>query len=113
MARRRIPTHRCYKSRNLGLVILDGKQHYLGPYGKPESLAEYERLIQEWLAKKAGTPTDGRADRRVTVDELILAFWKHAQVHYRKPDGSPSGELANLKVALRPSRPLYGKTPAQ
>ena len=44
---------------------------------------------------------------------MILAFWRHAEVHYRAPDGTPSGELVNLKVAIRPLRKLYGETPAR
>jgi hypothetical protein len=33
MPRPRIPTYRRYKPKNLGLVVIDGKQHYLGKYG--------------------------------------------------------------------------------
>jgi integrase len=112
MPRLRISTHRCYKPKNLGLVVLEGRQHYLGPYGSPESLASYDRLLQEWLAKKAYLPVGDRKNARLTIDELLVAFRTHAEVHYRKPDGSPSGELENLKLALRPLRRLYGQTPA-
>jgi integrase len=113
MQRRRIPSYRCYKPKNLGLVVLDGKQHYLGRYGSPESLAEYNRLIQEWLARTPDLPVVGPSPTQPTIDELILAFWRHAEGHYRKPDGSPSGELDNLRAALRPLRRLYGHTPAR
>src|SRR4051794_3143258 len=113
MPRTRIPAYRCYKPKNLGLVVLDGKQHYLGPYGSPESVAEYKRLLQEFLAKEVVNSPAGHADRSVTLDELILAFWVHAREHYRSPDGSPSGELENLRVALRPLRRLYGQKPAR
>ena len=44
---------------------------------------------------------------------MILASWKHAQAHDRKTDGSPGGELDNLRLALRPLRMLYGGTPAR
>lgn len=43
---RRIPSYRHYKPKNLGLVVIDGKYHYLGKYGTPESFAEYNRLKQ-------------------------------------------------------------------
>jgi integrase len=113
MSPHRIPTYRRYKPKNLGLVVIDGKQHYLGPYGSPESLAAYERLVQEWLARKADMLVGAEDNPRLTIDELLVAFWKHAEGHYRKPDGSPSGELENLKLALRPLRRLYGQTPAR
>jgi hypothetical protein len=58
MARLRIPSYRCYKPKNLGLVVLGGKAHYLGKYGTPESWAEYHRLVKEWLegADKPASP---------------------------------------------------------
>ena len=107
----RIPTYRRYKPKNLGLVVIDGKQHYLGPYGSPQSFAEYDRLIQEHLSKKSVAPVGERDNPNLTIDEMVAAFWKYAEDHYRKPDGSPSGELDNLKSALRPLRRLYGHTP--
>ena len=53
MSRLRVPTYRRFKPKNLGLVVIDGRQHYLGPYGSPGSVAEYDRLIQEYLAGKS------------------------------------------------------------
>jgi integrase len=115
---RRIPSYRHYKPKNLGLVVIDGRQHYLGKYGTPESIAEYNRLLQEWMVAGTLTPsvreqgpvTAVRSD--LTIDELILAFWDHAESHYRGPDGSPTGEAENFKEALKPVRRLYGQTRA-
>jgi integrase len=123
MSPRRIPTYRCYKPKNLGLVVLDGKQRYLGKYGTPESLTEYNRLVQEWLSQrstvripispeKAGSIAPVENPPNPLVNEVILAFLEYAQGHYRRPDGTPSGEFDNLRAALRPLRELYGYTPA-
>src|SRR3954453_1906395 len=107
----RVPSYRRYKPKNLGLVVIDGKQHYLGKYGTPESLAEYNRLIQEWLV--AGQTPAGQTNRPPpTVSEMILAFWRPAEQHERYADGTPTGEQNNLRDALRPVRRLYGDTPA-
>jgi integrase len=111
MPRRRIPSYRRYKPKNLGLVVLDGKYHYLGKYGTPESLAEYHRLLQEWLAGAQAPPRQA-AEPPLMVGGLILAFWRHAEQHYPLPDGNSSRELDNLRHALRPLRRLYGHTPA-
>src|SRR4051794_21083419 len=104
MPRRRIPEYRCFKPKNLGLVVIDGKQRYLGRYGSPESVAEYNRLIQEWLAREPLPRTEpGSGDAALTVDALILAFWtRHAETHYRRADGTPTGELANYREAHVP-----------
>lgn len=112
--RRRIPKYRCYKPKNLGLVVIDGTQHYLGPYGSPESVAEYNRLVQEWLARGPCLPASaGTAGESPSVNELILDFFsRHAEVHYRHADGTPTGELANFRDSFRPLKVLYGRTPA-
>jgi len=122
MTRRRIPAYRCYKPKNLGLVVLDGKQHYLGKYGTPESIAEYNRLVQEWLTRASTAPsTTPPGDQASTtiddassplVNEIIVAFLKHAKAHYVRPDGSPTGEFENLRSAIKPLRQLYGYAPA-
>jgi hypothetical protein len=47
-----------------------------------------------------------------TVNELIVAYWEHAERYYRKPSGEASYELENIRKALRRLRRLYGDTPA-
>jgi len=49
----------------------------------------------------------------LSVNELILAFWKHVERHYRHPDGKPTSEVHNYKLSLRGVRELYGDTPAR
>lgn len=46
------------------------------------------------------------------VDELLLVFWRHAEGHYRHPDGTPTRELGEYRRAFGPVRRLYGRTPA-
>jgi integrase len=48
----------------------------------------------------------------MTVNELLLAYWRWAEKNYRDADGKPTRELGNLKDALRPLRKLYGDTEA-
>jgi integrase len=49
----------------------------------------------------------------LSIKELILAFWIHAETYYRRDDGTPAAELENLRLALRPLKRLYGTTPAR
>jgi len=46
-----------------------------------------------------------------TLDELILAYWRHARRYYVK-NGQPTGETDNIRASLRPLRRLYGSTEA-
>jgi integrase len=109
----RTPSYRLHKPSGLAVVTLSGKDHYLGTHGSPESRTEYDHLVAEWLArgrgavrKEATTPADP------TVAELLLAYWRYAERHYRTPSGEPGPELDNLRDAFRPLRKLYGHTPA-
>jgi hypothetical protein len=104
------------------VVRLNGRDHYTGPWGTPEAEAAYERLLAEWLANgrsmaasAADPPVGGGIPSLAsapTVNDVILAFWKHAQVHYRDADGNPTSEPSHFRSALKPLRSLFGPEPA-
>jgi len=80
------PSLRRHKPSSLGVVTLNGKDHYLGhrPKGqntppKAVSLA-YDQLVAEWLA--AGRQSPPAAVERplsISVNELLVTFWRHAE----------------------------------
>ncbi len=41
------PKYRHYKPKDLAVVRIDGKDHYLGKHGSPESWERYHRLLAE------------------------------------------------------------------
>src|SRR5207253_2913471 len=45
-------------------------------------------------------------------NEVLLAFWRFAERHYRTPDGKPTSQLAEYRQTLRVVRELYGLAPA-
>jgi integrase len=112
----RVPSLRRHKPSSQGVVTLDGKDRYLGrwPSGlrkpPPDVQGAYDRLIAEWMANGRRLP-EAEGGAALTVNELILAFWKWAEVHYRRPDGAPTSELDNYRLSLRPLRELYGRLP--
>lgn len=110
----RPPAYRLHKARNSAVVTIDGKNHYLGPYGSPESHDRYARLIAEWRLRARPRPqtmAPRRADPTLSVNELILAYFRHAQAYYVK-DGRPTSEQDNIRQALRFVRQCSGPTPA-
>jgi integrase len=114
----RLPKYRHYKPKNLGVVRIDGRDIYLGKYGTPESWERYHRALAEWHASGViptpkTTQDDPAKAEGPTVNELILSFWRHSKTYYRRADGTPTGELDNLRLALRPLKRLYGSTPAR
>jgi integrase len=84
----------------------------LGPYGTKESKAEYARVIAEWETAEYRLPSQ-ESTNDITINELILAYLPHAERHYRRPDGTPTNELNDVKLSLRPLKELYGFTPAR
>jgi integrase len=106
----RPPTYRLHKARNCAVVTLDGRSHYLGKYGSPESHEKYARLIAEWRGNARHllpSTAPSRADQRLSINDLILAYFRHVQVYYVK-DGRPTSEQDNIRQALRYVRKLYG-----
>lgn len=113
----RVPKYRHYRPKDLAVVRIDGRDHYLGRYNSPESREKYHRLVSEWLARGVAAPAApapaGAQVADLTINELLVAFWtRFAESHYRLADGSPSGELSNYRDSLRTLRQLYGSTPA-
>ena len=79
-----VPAYQHFKARNLAKVRIEGKDHYLGPYGSSESRAEYDRLIAEHLSARAvGLPPASRESATgSTITEMIAAFRVHAEATY-------------------------------
>jgi integrase len=105
-----------HKPTGQAVVRLDGRDFYLGKHGTEPSQEAYHRLIAEWLTTGLHIPAAPDAASPaidLTVNHLNLAYWRHAEQHYPHPDGRPTGELSNLRDALRPLRKLYGHTTAK
>jgi hypothetical protein len=116
------PAYRLHKQSGQAVVDLpdgQGARHTvtLGKHDSPESRAEYDRVISEWLLAGRRWPPRPAEDNvcavnDLTVAEVILAYWQHVETYYRSPDSTPTSEAHNIKLALRPLRRLYGHTRA-
>lgn len=51
MPKRSKPAYSLHKATGQAQVRINGKDHYLGAYGSPESREIYEDLIAEWFAR--------------------------------------------------------------
>ncbi|MDA1013978.1 MAG: site-specific integrase [Planctomycetota bacterium] len=95
MSTKRKPSYLLHKATGQARVRINGKDHYLGEYGSPESRERYDDLITEWFSKNGET-----AQYALCVDDLALLFMEHANQHYRK-NGKPTSEISCIKTALR------------
>jgi integrase len=105
----RTPKLRLHKGTGQAYVVLNGKYIFFGPYGEPDVAEQYHRTIAEWHAngrQQQKTPEE------ITINELMARFWVHAEGYYRDPAGSPTTEMGNLRVSLRPMCEIYGNTKA-
>jgi len=112
-----VPSYLHHKPTNQAYVRLpDGKGGrrpiYLGEYDSSESRAEYARIVQELSVSASIKSVDematGRSDQ--TVNELLNAYRKYAEQHYRGLDGKPTGETRQVEVVCRYVSELYGHT---
>jgi len=104
---KRIPSYRQHKPSGQAVVTLNGKDHYLGPWGSDLSRNEYDRLVCEWLANGRRLPNSEAND--ITIVELIAGYLKFAKSYYAS-DRDTTSEYTCLRDALRPVRQLYGET---
>ena len=107
---RRVPKYRQHRPTGQAVVTLNGKDFYLGKYGTAASKETYARLIAEWLERGQQTTPKPAGDvpSALTVNEVILAYLRHADEYYRD---TPK-EREKIRLSLRPIRKLYGRTPA-
>jgi integrase len=106
----RLPHYRLHRASGQAIVTLNGHDHYLGPHGSQTSIDAYDQLVAEWLTAGRRAVQSEQSQSAPTIDHIILAFWQHAQVHYRRRNGTATSELENFRQALRPLRRLYGAT---
>jgi integrase len=106
----RLPSYRLHKPTGLAVATIGGRDVYLGKHDRPESRAEYDRLIAEWLATGRRPMLASAAD--LSVNEILSAYMDHADVYYVK-NGKPTTEPVNIGLAIRPLRQLYGHTLAR
>lgn len=75
----RTPSYRLDKPSGRAVGGHDGRDFYLGRLRDPESWAEYDRLIAEWLADGRRLPTAlSRPGSDLTVSELRVAYLRFA-----------------------------------
>lgn len=83
-----------------------------GDYGSDESKQEYEAILARIRVGNGKLPAENPVSD-LTVIELVERFMvEHVEGHYRRPDGSATGERANFIMSMRPLVRLFGTKPA-
>lgn len=92
-----VPRPSRHKATGQAVVRLSGKDHYLGKYGTATAKAEYDRLIQRWLANGRRLPQE---DDALSIAELVVAYLRFAGTYYVK-GGARTSEYAIIRQSMR------------
>jgi integrase len=110
---RALPHYRLHRASGQAVVTLGGRDHYLGPFGSPQSRTLYDELIAQWLASGRKPPAPSAPPSApLTVVGLVALYWQFAKGYYVKA-GKPTGELTVIKPALRRLCALCGPIAAE
>lgn len=114
MARRKhgsVPGIRHHRPSGKAVVTLSGQDFYCGTWGTKTALAEYDRVVAEWLARgrRALVAEPERAE--TTVVELLAAYKRFAESYYRKA-GTVTTEVGAILCVARLLKQMYGREPA-
>ena len=99
----RVPSYRRHASGN-ARVTINGQDHYLGKYGTKASREKYNRLIAEY---KASQKSKAFGKAALLLQDVILAFMRHAKDYYKGSDLP-----YRFKLSMRPVAELYATLPA-
>jgi integrase len=100
------PKYRLHKSTRQAIVEFGGSRLYLGPYGSAKSHRRYQEALEHWRRARHADPADAPVEDpdaallaavtpeslrqkwkqglRVSLNELILVYTRHARNYYRK-----------------------------
>ena len=95
----RVPSYRHHRASGQAVVTINGRDIYLGKHNSAASRTEYKRVIAEWTTDD-GTPPQTLGSH-ITVIEVAAAFLRHAKQYYRRPDGTQTNEVKNIKLTMQ------------
>ena len=91
-------------------VKVQGKNHYLGLYGSPESRVAYTKFLAQLGQSTTPPPTKEIRSEGITITEALIAYWRWTEDRFKKHRGD--ARAANdIKMALRLLRQKYGDKP--
>lgn len=103
----RQPSYCHHKPTGQAYVRIDGKIRYLGKFDSPGSRDQFDKLILQWKRRH-----DRTGMHSTTVGQLVAAFiTSHAETYYRHDDGTPTTEVNNFRLAVKPLVKLFRGIP--
>jgi integrase len=107
---KRIPVYSLHKASGQAKVRIDGRDHYLGPHGSPESHARYDALVAELLEKRSH---GGACGPTKTLTALLALWWAECKRRYGRRGKGPFGNAVCWRPTIRLLRESCGSEPAE
>jgi integrase len=112
------PSYRRHKQSGQAIVTLTDpsgvrRDVLVGKYGTSASRKEYARVLSEWEAAGQRLPAQDHQTSSLSMNELILSYWRYAEEYYGFRSDRERGDGACLRGALSIIRQLYGHSSAQ
>lgn len=102
-----VPKYRKHKS-GQARVTINGRDYYLGPWKSKASIAEYDRVIAEYLASNR-SPNFGLSCEELSIAMIMVDYLRHSRSYY---GSEKTSELHRIKPALKPLKEFYASAPA-
>jgi hypothetical protein len=95
--KKQIPAYQLHGHTRQARVKINGKDHYLGPFGSEESKQKYHELIRGLIERRACEEVNRLAHvvTNLTIAELVAAYLAWAKTRYTK-FGQPTTEFGNI-----------------
>jgi hypothetical protein len=99
---KRIPAYQLHGHTGQARVKIDGKDHYLGPFGSEESKQKYHELIRGLIERRARDEVKRLAEviTSLTIAELVASYLAWAKTRYIK-FGQPTTEFGNIYYSVQ------------
>ncbi len=100
-ARKPAPTLKRHKATGHSYARFSGRQVWFGRYGDPQIHLRFAAYLARWEANGRQIPEEILGST-LSVADLVARYLEHAEVYYRKSDGTPTHEIENIRYTARP-----------
>lgn len=105
-----VPPLRVHKASQQAYANFNGRRVYFGKADQPEAAQRYAAAVAQWCANDQTLPV---APDELTVTELVVAYTKHAEEYFRRPDGTTTNTINHVRDAMKRLRSMYGHEKAE
>ncbi len=96
-----VPSYRLHRGSGQAVVLVNGRDVYLGVHGTPESKTKYQDIVRRLMADQAKVEMEHTTKwyTDITLAELAAQYLRHVRAYYVK-DGKPTSQQAGIKAII-------------